>query len=56
MGFPALTGTRLGIDAKMPGSRSAGCWQKWPIKIKSAGFSRGTQTFYAGEPIFIDIA
>ncbi len=43
---------KTGTDAKVTECSSAGCWQKWPKKAKSAGFGRGNETFLAGEAIF----
>ncbi len=36
--FDAKSSKKTGTDAKVTESSSAGCWQKWPKKPKSAGF------------------
>ena len=46
---PAKNRQKTGTDAKVTEYNSAGCWQKWQKKIKSAGFVRENETFLAGE-------
>ena len=51
LGFWHSHGTRLGIEVKMPTSQVPGLVPGCAKKTqKSAGFRRGTQKFYAGEP------
>ncbi len=51
-----VSGTPAALDAKVTECSSAGSWQKWPKKVKSAGFGLETQTFLAGKAHFFSMS